>query len=122
MKKQSQCQNCDLIVDDDQLEAITDIMQRVAPGEHMPSGQCPSCGALCHPVEEDQVPPIIQMPAESALANAADAARWRAMCACAAAEEDEMVTFLDDHTPDGPITKEHLDIAMDAWMQFKGLI
>ena len=51
-----------------------------------------------------------------------DAARWRAMCAGAAAEDDEMVTFLDDHMPDGPITKEHLDLAMDAWMRHKGLV
>jgi hypothetical protein len=32
----------------DDLAAIRDIFQRVAPGEPMPAGECPTCGGLCH--------------------------------------------------------------------------
>lgn len=31
---------------------ITDLIQRVAPGEPFPAGQCPECGALMHPMEQ----------------------------------------------------------------------
>ena len=46
-----QCDNCDQYFDEDQLDPIRDLMQRVSPGELMPSGECPNpdCGALCHP-------------------------------------------------------------------------
>ena len=50
----SQCQDCGKIFADDQLETITHgIWERVAPGEPMPSGECPECGALCQPYEAD---------------------------------------------------------------------
>ena len=46
----SQCQNCDTVWPDAVLiNPIPDLSQRVAPGEPMPSGECPSCGAVCHP-------------------------------------------------------------------------
>ncbi|QIG58818.1 hypothetical protein SEA_DATBOI_154 [Gordonia phage DatBoi] len=32
----------------DNLELIDDVFQRVAPGDPMPYGQCPDCGALVH--------------------------------------------------------------------------
>ena len=42
------CQNCDFVTQDrDQLLPIRDIHQRVEPGERMPAGECPECGALC---------------------------------------------------------------------------
>lgn len=46
-----QCDNCGQYFDEDQLDPIRDLMQRVSPGELMPSGECPNldCGALCHP-------------------------------------------------------------------------
>jgi hypothetical protein len=47
------CQNCDGKFRDDQLEEITHgIWERVSPGELMPSGECPDCGALCHPIQK----------------------------------------------------------------------
>ena len=46
-----QCNNCGQYFDEDQLDPIRDLLQRVSPGELMPSGECPNhdCGALCHP-------------------------------------------------------------------------
>ena len=46
-----ECQNCGTQFSEDELKPIEDLGQRVAPNEPMPSGQCPECGALCHPVE-----------------------------------------------------------------------
>lgn len=48
----SQCQNCDAIHDDDDLDAIDDVFERVEVGSPMPSGECPECSCLCHPVLE----------------------------------------------------------------------
>jgi len=31
------------------MDEIHDIWERVEPGEVMPSGECPDCGALCYP-------------------------------------------------------------------------
>jgi hypothetical protein len=51
------CQNCDGKFRDDQLEEITHgIWERVSPGELMPSGECPDCGSLCHPVDNTLTP------------------------------------------------------------------
>jgi len=51
------CQNCSEKFRDDQLEEITHgIWERVSPGELMPSGECPSCGALCHPLDNALTP------------------------------------------------------------------
>jgi hypothetical protein len=48
----SVCQNCRKTFASDQLEEITHgFWERVSPGEIVPSGECPRCGALCHPVE-----------------------------------------------------------------------
>lgn len=43
------CENCLKLWRDDELEEIDDIWERVSPGEPMPSGECPECGALCQP-------------------------------------------------------------------------
>jgi uncharacterized membrane-anchored protein len=43
------CQDCNkLWREEDLVLPIKDIFQRVLPGEPMPSGECPECGALCH--------------------------------------------------------------------------
>jgi hypothetical protein len=48
--ERSECQNCRLTWKDDELKEIKHLSERVAPGEPMPSGECPDCGALCHPL------------------------------------------------------------------------
>ena len=51
MEENSICQDCGKTWTDEQLNEITHgIWERVAPGEPMPSGECPECGALCQPV------------------------------------------------------------------------
>ncbi len=42
------CQNCGRAWESSLLNHIRDLAQRVSPGEPMPAGQCPICGALCH--------------------------------------------------------------------------
>jgi len=53
MRDQSECQNCGQVWPDDELEPAKDLRQRVAPGEPFPSGECPACGALCHPTDPE---------------------------------------------------------------------
>ena len=43
------CQNCDARWTENDLLPICDLEDRVFPGEIMPSGECPDCGAVCHP-------------------------------------------------------------------------
>lgn len=45
-EKRYRCDNCDY--EGDQLNTIKDIFDRVDPGELMPAGECPECGALVH--------------------------------------------------------------------------
>lgn len=47
-----ECQDCGREWEEDDLYPVEDISERVAPGEPMPSGECPWCGAVCHPVED----------------------------------------------------------------------
>ena len=42
----STCQNCER--ETESPLPLKDVLQRVAPGELMPSGECPDCGAVCH--------------------------------------------------------------------------
>ena len=44
------CGNCGKFWDDEDVEndEIKDFWGRVSPGEEMPSGECPDCGALTH--------------------------------------------------------------------------
>lgn len=57
MSNGNECANCGKLWDDSDLHEITHgIWERVAPGELMPSGECPECGALCHPVENALTP------------------------------------------------------------------
>lgn len=49
------CQNCDWTGSEIYVKTdIPHLSERVAPGEPMPLGECPECGALCHP----QSPPV----------------------------------------------------------------
>lgn len=48
-----ECQNCGATWPESQLEPIDDIYLRVEPGEPMPAGECPDCGALCHEIGEE---------------------------------------------------------------------
>jgi hypothetical protein len=44
-----QCGNCGEFWKEAELVTpIQDIHERVAPGEPMPAGECPTCGACCH--------------------------------------------------------------------------
>lgn len=55
MNKKSEmheCQNCGKRWPLEKLKEILHLLERVAPGEIMPSGECPECGAVCHPVKE----------------------------------------------------------------------
>lgn len=47
------CQNCEEVYhdEDDLINPIPDWHERVAPGETMPAGECPKCGALAYSVE-----------------------------------------------------------------------
>jgi hypothetical protein len=49
----AECQDCEWFGPVDDLNPIKDIGQRVAPGEPMPAGECPRCGALAHTMEEE---------------------------------------------------------------------
>ena len=57
MDRVIKCQGCDKLMSEDQvipLESVPDLLQRIAPGEVLPFGECPDleCGALCHEVGE----------------------------------------------------------------------
>lgn len=41
------CQNCSWTGDSYETQDIQDFFERVEPGEIMPCGECPECGALC---------------------------------------------------------------------------
>ena len=55
------CQNCGEKFRDDQLEEIGSggFWERVQPGDIVPSGECPNCGALCHPLENSLTPFVV---------------------------------------------------------------
>ena len=48
----AECQDCEQRTPESKLvNPIKDLAQRVAPGEPMPAGECPACGALCQEIE-----------------------------------------------------------------------
>lgn len=53
------CQNCEWAGELWQVKGILDISERVAPGEAMPVGECPECGALAHFAESDDGEPEV---------------------------------------------------------------
>lgn len=60
----SECQDCRRLIDDELVVPIPDLEQRVAPGEPMPSGECPHCGAVCHPTDERPEPTDAEIQAQ----------------------------------------------------------
>jgi Zn finger protein HypA/HybF involved in hydrogenase expression len=50
-----ECANCGKRFRQEDLAPIDDIFQRVSPGEIMPAGQCPNCGALASLIEFERV-------------------------------------------------------------------
>jgi len=46
------CQNCEKQWTDKEVQPVKDLWERVTPGEPMPSGECPACGALTHETSE----------------------------------------------------------------------
>lgn len=49
------CQNCGkLWREKDLINPIPDLHERVDPGEKMPNGECPGCGAVAHEEETDE--------------------------------------------------------------------
>jgi len=55
-----QCDNCELLfTDTDELREIEDFMQRVAPGETVPFGECPACGCLVHEFEYEPAAMVV---------------------------------------------------------------
>ena len=48
-----ECQNCGERYTFEQLDELEELLAaRVGPGEVVPSGECPRCGALCHATSE----------------------------------------------------------------------
>ena len=48
-----ECDNCGEEWVLAELAEAKDLSERVDPGGEMPSGECPDCGALCYPVDEE---------------------------------------------------------------------
>lgn len=48
---QVSCGNCEWRGDQDEAEPYRDFWSRVSPGEVMPAGDCPKCGAFVHLVD-----------------------------------------------------------------------
>jgi len=51
-----ECGNCGKVWDEEELTRvfpdISDLAERIAPGEPVPFGECPDCGALVHAIRE----------------------------------------------------------------------
>jgi len=48
------CQNCGSLFEESSLKPIEHLFERVAPGEVMPNGECPKCGAVCHQIKSTE--------------------------------------------------------------------
>jgi hypothetical protein len=49
----AECQDCGMHWGDADLRVVRHLTERVMPGEPMPAGECPDCGAVCHLIEEE---------------------------------------------------------------------
>lgn len=49
-----ECQNCENVFAAENLDDVENLDARVAPGETVPSGQCPECGALTQEITTDE--------------------------------------------------------------------
>lgn len=56
------CANCDKEWTNKDLKDPKDLFQRLAPGDMMPSGECPECGSFCFPsiYSEEKKPVTIE--------------------------------------------------------------
>ena len=52
------CQNCGTEHAENALKPVQNLTERVEPGEPMPSGECPLCGALCHRIDPLRLPSV----------------------------------------------------------------
>jgi hypothetical protein len=43
----TECQGCSKCWPEDLLDELRDPLERVLPGDEMPAGECPDCGAAC---------------------------------------------------------------------------
>ena len=51
----SVCANCGrTFTDEEELAEISELWGRVLPGDTMPGGECPDCGALCYPADAEE--------------------------------------------------------------------
>jgi hypothetical protein len=50
------CANCDWQGSWAETRDVRDFWQRIAPGEVVPAGECPHCGALAHPLPQPEPP------------------------------------------------------------------
>jgi predicted RNA-binding Zn-ribbon protein involved in translation (DUF1610 family) len=48
------CPNCEWVGKSIDLEMVRDIQERIYPGETVPAGQCPECGALAMLTEQEK--------------------------------------------------------------------
>jgi len=46
------CNNCGAVHETEDLAPIKDLSLRLEPGDVVPTGECPDCGAMCHPVTD----------------------------------------------------------------------
>ena len=54
MQTRHLCDNCQQVWTNDRLiTPIPDMLARICPGETVPSGECPECHSLCHPVTSE---------------------------------------------------------------------
>lgn len=48
-----QCQNCLAVHNHDKMIVpVPDLEKRLEPGDRVPDGECPACGAVCHQLED----------------------------------------------------------------------
>jgi len=76
----AQCGNCQAIWREDDLDPALDLHLRVDPGEEMPAGECPACGALAHLLKLG--PPVTQSPSVEELRCAVADLLGSAGCGC----------------------------------------
>lgn len=94
---QHRCQNCGVeLIDEQLLEPIEDVFGRVEPGEPMPSGQCPLCGALCQRV----APETVRTPEDLAYIEKARAEYGRE--GEIEIDDNAVVSHAHNHPPDQP--------------------
>lgn len=55
-KDRYQCDGCGWTGRFNSLKDMADFWTRVSAGESVPAGECPKCGALCHPVKKSSKP------------------------------------------------------------------